>query len=58
MAAVINSRIRKKDKMTGGGKESGRGYTCMSVSKCVLCECVLVCGKRMKRETDRQNCMS
>lgn len=36
MEAVINSRIRKKDKMMGDGKESGRGRVCKSVSKCVL----------------------
>lgn len=59
MEEIIKSKIRKKDKMMGEGKERGRGYLCMSISGCVrLCVSVCVCGNEMKRETDRQNCMS
>lgn len=35
MGEIINSQIRKKDKMMGDGEERGRGYRCMSISKCV-----------------------
>lgn len=56
MGEIINSKIRKKDKIVGDGKEGGIS-TWASQSVC-SCQCVSMWGKDMKRETDRQNCMS
>lgn len=45
MGEIINSKIRKEDKMTGDGERrvgEGRGYLFMNISKSV-CVCVGMC---------------
>lgn len=51
MGEVVNSRIRKKDKTMGDRRREGP-----PVQVCVVIVCL--CVREMKKETDRQNCMS